>query len=136
MAWSKAITDDEVLFIKEAYGHMTVSSIAEKLGRSERSVYRVAKRLNLSAEADSRARESRVPELAEAEGQTYLQKLEELASVLRASLMNCDSRTLPKVATEYRATLGDIERAKGAGKDDGGGDELGALLGVIKLREA
>lgn len=56
---------------------------------------------------------------------TRLAKLKELELLLRNSMEDCDVKTLPGIAKQYRETLKEIEEIEGAEDND---DDIAELL--------
>lgn len=61
---------------------------------------------------------------------TRLEKLKELEVTLKASMEDCDYKSLAGIARQYRETIREIEEIEG-GTDDG--DEIAEILSGRKL---
>lgn len=117
----KAFSAVERDWIASQLGKLSIREMADRLGRPKSTVGREAKRLReergLPMPADPRYPEPAEPDPPDGE----LERLRELAATLRAAFLAADERNLPKIASEYRETLHDIERLEGGDDDDGSG---------------
>ena len=118
MGRSNKLTDLERDYIEAVYPQLTAKEIAARLGRSERTVYKVAKERGLLNETQA----AKPP--GDATG-----RLVELRETLRTALLDAKPASIAPLAREYRATIQEIERREGA--DDDGRDVLGELADAL-----
>lgn len=142
MAWSRPFTEVEEVFVREKWGQLTATDIAEKLGRSRRGVETLAKRLGLAAPCArvnaGVPQEPAAPAAEAACDEEETDKLEDLRWLrrqLRRQLIDAGPQTAPRLASEFRETLDAIERAE-VGDGDGDFDEdteegQGVLAGIF-----
>ena len=131
MSWSKPFTEDEVTFVRESFGQLSPTEMAQRLGRSKRGVNNLISRLGLRASRQAAVPVPTPPRQAPADSQ--LGALLELRDILRLALLDAGPQAIPKVAREYRETLDEIERLRDGGRPEGshGEDAFDALLGAI-----
>lgn len=148
MAWSKPFDDVEAEYVRNHYPKMGCAALAAKLGRSERGVRNLVKRLGLAepcAPAGARskhdARASVTPALEEdCERQDELAELREMKKVLKHTMHDdIDPRALPKVTAELREVIRRISELEEGGSDGGSGalaGSSGSLVVSVPLRPA
>lgn len=152
MAWNKPFDDKEIAYVEKHYPRFSCAEIARKLGRSQRGVEKLVKRIGLDERrACACAREEpggegpvqggqECPE--DGSMQDELGEMRELKKILKHALHEgVDPRSMPKLSAEYREVLKRISELEGEGEGDGGnvgapGVELGSLLVSVPLRPA
>lgn len=150
MAWSKPFDDVEVEYVRNHYPKMGCAALAAKLGRSDRGVRNLVKRLGLtepcapagarsSYDACAPAREQPAGDVA-SERQDELSELREMKKVLKHTMHDdIDPRALPKVTAELREVIRRISELE-EGDADGGSGALagssGSLVVSVPLRPA
>lgn len=118
MGKSNKLTDLERDYIAAVYPQLTAKEIAQKLGRTERTVYKVI--------AESKPLNEKPPGKPPDDS---MSRLVELRETLRSALLDAKPASIAPLAREYRATLQEIERREG-GADDGQ-DVLGDLAAAL-----
>lgn len=120
---TQPLDENERDFIRATFPQLSVSAIAERLGRSRETVNKFVR--------DEGLREGRQKEPAPQpdpgpapEGTAA--RLTELRDRLRAALMEASPKEVAPLAREYRATLLELERMEG-GKDDPASVALDAI---------
>lgn len=118
MGKNNKVTAAEREYVAATYPKLTAKEIAEKLGRTERTVYKVIKELKPLNES----------ELAEPPGDS-MARLVELRETLRNAMLDAKPASIAPLAREYRATIQEIERREGDGDDER--DVLGELAEAL-----
>lgn len=122
MGKSNKLTDIERDYIAAVYPQLTAKEIAQKLGRTERTVYKVI--------AESKPLNERPPEKPPGKPpDDSMSRLVELRETLRSALLDAKPASIAPLAREYRATIQDIERREGVADD--GPDVLGDLAAAL-----
>ena len=138
MGWSKPFTTAEIAYIENNYPVMSCASIADDLGRSERGVRNVVKRLNLT---ESHARANSVPsapptiacenEPETEEKQDELSELRAIKRVLKRALRNdAKPSDMPKISAELREVVRRISEIE-EGEDGSGGSMAGGSNSIV-----
>ena len=151
MTWHKPFNDVEIEYVKNHYPQMGCAAIAKKLGRSERGVRDLVKRLDLAApHARANAGDdsdgcfpdaiapTRPPDCA-GEKQDELKELREIKRVLKRTLRDdIDPRAMPKLSAELREVIARIAYLEGDGDDPDGpvASAAGNLVVSVPLRPA
>lgn len=118
MGKANRLTDLERDYIAAVRSQLTAKEIAQKLGRTERTVYKVLKELGPLNES--------IPEKPPDDS---MSRLVELRETLRSAMLDAKPASIAPLAREYRATIQEIERREGDGDD--GRDVLGELADAL-----
>lgn len=127
-------TDAEIYTIKSLYKRVPTAEIARKLGRSYSGVRKVIESMKdeLGEPATKTATERPEEPL---QGSGTLGKLHALESLLWDEIRASEGPTTARLASEYRATLLEIERREEAGTDSADeSDVLGKLADAFISR--
>lgn len=125
--------------IRDLYPQVGPSELARKLGRSRSAVTGWVRAMKDSGEIDPgasiKASIPAAPGCPPEEGgrQDRLSRLRALREVLHRQLLEAGPGQVARIASEYRATMDEIERAEG-GADDGGDDILDRLASALTAR--
>ena len=143
MAWSKPFDDKEIAYVEKHYPQLSCATMAAKLGRSERGVRNLVRRLGLAerrAGAPARRNEDApahargAPDRAEAAGgdgpQDELAELREIKRVLKRTLRDdIDPKDMPRLSAELREVIRRISEIEEG--EDGGSGTLGGQAGSV-----
>jgi transposase len=124
MAFAKPYTQRERDFVRAHWQEMTRKELAEKLGRSERSVYKVIADMHLREESGSERSESGKKRPTCTVAASNPGTLEELRSLLWSALQEASPRDIPRLSQEYREVLNELKAGEhGEHVDDGTADD-------------
>lgn len=132
MSTKARLTDQEKTAIRTLFGKATVAEIARKIGRHENTVRSFCQKEGLKQPKPPTKEEIEVYTVP-IEGETkqkHIERLEALANMLEAHLLNAPSTFISQISKEYRATLNEIAELKGASDDEG--EQAQPFADVIK----
>jgi hypothetical protein len=150
MSFCRQYTQRELDYVRDNWGKVPVTKMAEHLGRSRSSVYKKAHDMRIGGEASPGTRppmesggENRPPmdsdgavsgRLSIGAATTDLDRLAGLRDLIWRALLGAEPSDIARLAPEYRKTIQEMIALDGSGKqaraDDGGG---GGLAEVLRL---
>lgn len=125
MSTKARLTPQEKAAIHILFGKTTVPEIARRIGRHVNTVRSFCVKEGLKQPKPPTKDEIEVYTVS-IEGETkekHIERLETLAKMLEAHLLNAPSTFISQISKEYRATLDEIAELKGVKEDDGGKQE-------------
>lgn len=108
------MSDSDREWIAAAWPELSASKIAARIGFSKTAVINYLKRAGLWQEREQGGNFEPATLAAEDDRQDTLGRMRELRDSLKVALVDCDSKELPALAREYRATLDEIRRLEAA----------------------
>ena len=149
MAWNKPFSDMEIAYVEKVFPKKSCATIAAKLGRSERGVRDLVKRLGLREPCAAPRACDGTPSGGAADGppdappgegpQDELAELREIKRVLKRTLKDdIDPKDMPRISAELREVIRRISEIE-EGEDGGCGPvagQAGNIVVSVPLRPA
>lgn len=141
MAFSKPLTNEEREYIRSSLlEKLPKEKIAENIGRSVRTVQKIASEMKEEIEAANKARIYTItPQVVtnsygDAKRQDTYGRLCEVREILRSNLLGCEPQQVASIAKAYRETLQDITEIEGKYRNEPqAADPIAARLKLVSF---